>query len=124
MYKQVTHNIIDYAKTISLEAALALQEGKGEEEKKESPKKKLEAFKHKKHNKEIQEVDDKDVKNQILVGIPSNQNEPDEEDFGDELLTSEKMSKNTRNFYDDFDDEDDFGDELLTTEMMTKKKDK
>ena len=124
MYKQVTHNIIDYAKTISVEAALALNSGDG---KKKVLKPKLDLLK-KRNKKEEQEENLENASNQILIGMKKT-NEND--DFTDGLLTSEVMS-NRKNIQDysiyikDEDEtrdnnDDDIEDGLLTSEVMTKR---
>ncbi len=114
IYTNVTHNIIDYAKTISLETALAIQ--KGDEKKNSSYRERLEALKNK--NKKLKENinDINNTNNQILFGTSNNIK--DDEDFNNEEITTAKMRKEVVKKEDD---DIDWDDELLTTEKMTKR---
>ncbi|MBR3133039.1 MAG: DUF600 family protein [Clostridia bacterium] len=124
MYKQITHNIIDYAKTISIETAIALQ--KDDEKKKSSHREKLDFLKGRKKKVKDSDVDSEEnsiSNNQILSGIKKKIDD-DEFDYSDELLTSEVMSgrENREIYIEEKDDEiDDLGDELLTSEVMSKR---
>lgn len=98
VYKQVTHNIIDYAKTISLETAIALQQG--ENEKESSPRERLELLKRKSKKLKDTTQEINSTSNQILFGIKQQEENAKEKidddiNWEDELLTTEKMTKRT-----------------------------
>ena len=121
IYTHITHNIIDYAKTISLESALAMQ--KVEEKEVMSYKERLELLKKKnrKLKADMQELDN--TNNQILFGIKNDKkNEEDDIDFENEIITTDKMNKKGKSDTSYEDEEVDWDNELLTTEKMVQRK--
>lgn len=106
-YKLPVHNIIDYEKTLTIEAALASSE---HDEKKENVKKKNSIKEDKKENRKNKEIKSKEVSEPKKVMV----------DNSNQILFSRvekmKMIENQRTHKNDIDD-----DIILTSDFMTKK---
>ncbi|MBP3464431.1 MAG: immunity protein YezG family protein [Clostridia bacterium] len=102
MYRQQEHNIIDYEKTLTLEAAIAAQQEELQEEKFKKEKK-LKKKKDKKKSKELGNFQNEGLENQILFSRV-------------EKMKNITESKEVKNSNDDFDD-----DIILSSDFMTKR---
>lgn len=104
IYKQQVHNIIDYERTMTLEAAIAAQQG-AEEEREKAEKKE-----RKRRKKEIVNVD------------RSQKQKPEE--VGNQILFSrgEKMRKNVSSAHDEVNEEREDDDIILSSDFMRGKK--
>ena len=109
IYKQQVHNIIDYERTLTLEAAIAASKGEEEE------RQKIEKKEHKKKKKEIVNV----ARNQVKQDI--------KQDTGNQILFSrvENMRKQQKNMnIENNSEQEDDDDIILSSDFMRRKTDK